>query len=132
MPPRGRESNSRPRWNLIVASSVSVDLVPHQLGAAVLGLALLGPALLALCGEALLGAAVLGEAQRALCGAAVRRAPFSVGSGSGNGETWIAETDFYSHRVSFQFLRGTLYTVCDLRSQKKKGLPSFLFIFVIF
>ena len=69
MPPRGRESNSRPRWNLIVASSVSVDLVPHQLGAAVLGLALLGPALLALlalCGEAVLGAALL-----ALCGAVV-------------------------------------------------------------
>ena len=81
MPPRGRESNSRPRWNLIVASSVSVDLVPHQLGAAVLGLALLGPALLALCGEAVLGAAVVGEAQRA---------PSSVGSGSGSGGTWIA------------------------------------------
>ena len=140
MPPRGRAYSSRSRWNFLVA--FSVRLVSPLLGLPLLGPALLGPALLE---AALLEAALLEAALLALCRAAVRRAPSSVGSGSGNGGTWIAcevgsgsgnggtwivSVDLWASMTSFRvtrcfnFLRGF--------QPLKKKTPPFLHFFFFF
>jgi hypothetical protein len=85
----------------------------------------------------------------ALCGAAVRRAPSSVGSGSGNGGTWIAcevgsgsgngETWIACECVDVRELTSFRVTRCfkffkrlSTDQEKDASFPSFFFFFRFF